>query len=144
MWPVMNRWDAGLEPFQELNRLQRQVNRLFDGTLGGTASFPALNVWGNGEEVRVAAELPGVDPNKIELTVTGNTLTIEGERPETKLGEKEEWYRQERPVGRFARTVRLPFEVDNDQIAARYEQGILKVTLPRHEATKPRRINVES
>lgn len=143
MWPVMSRWETGLDPFSELNRLHRQMSRVFDGAARAT-EFPPLNVWGNAEEVRMAAELPGVDPDKIELTVTGNTLTLEGERPAEKFGEKDEVYRRERPVGRFVRTIRLPFEVDNDQIAARYEQGVLKVSLPRHESTKPRRITVQS
>jgi HSP20 family protein len=144
MWPILNSWEMGTDPFRELQRWQRQVNRLFDGPRGLSREFPAVNVWGNANEARIAVEVPGMDPEKIDLTVTGNTLTIEGERPAESVGEKDVVYRRERLDGRFMRTVRLPFEVDHDQIAARYENGVLYVNLPRSEATKPRKIQVQS
>jgi len=144
MWPAINRWDVGVDPFSELNRMHRQMGRLFDQDDPRGARFPAVNVRGNSDEVRVSAELAGVDPAKIELTVTGDTLTIEGDRPADQLGDNEEVYRRERLAGHFVRTVRLPYEIDNEKIAARYEHGVLKITLPRSEAAKPRRIQVQS
>lgn len=144
MWPVMSRWELEADPFGELHRWQRQVNRLFDGSRGLDRDFPAVNVWGNANEARIAVEMPGMDPAKIDLTVTGNALTIEGERAPESVGEQDVVYRRERPDGRFLRTVRLPFEVENDKITARYEHGVLHITLPRSAATKPRKIQVQT
>ncbi len=144
MWPVMNSWDRRLDPFSEISRLHREMNRLFDSHERRAADFPALNVYGNAEEVRVVAELPGIDPNQLNISVTGNTLTVEGERAAAERQEQEVVYRQERPTGRFVRTIRLPYEVEADQTKARYENGVLQMTLPRSEATKPRRITIQS
>lgn len=144
MWPIMSRWELDTDPFREMQRWQRQMNRLFDGGRSAAGDFPAVNVWGNADEVRVAVELPGVDPDKMDITVTGNTLTLEGERPGDAVGEQDLVYRRERVHGRFLRTLRLPFEVDNNKIAARYVNGILRITLPRSEETKPRKIQVQS
>lgn len=144
MWPIMSRWELDTDPFRELQRWHRQMNRLFDGGRSTSGNFPAVNVWGNAEEVRVAVELPGVDPDKIDITVTGNTLTLEGERPADTVSEQDVVYRRERVHDRFLRTLRLPFEVDNNKIAARYVNGILRITLPRSEETKPRKIQVQS
>ncbi len=144
MWPVVSRWELDADPFLELQRWHRQVNRLFDGGRTYKREFPSVNVWGNADEARVAVELPGVDPDKLDITVTGNTLTIEGERPVDTVGEQDVVYRRERVNGRFLRTLRLPFEVDNNKIAARYVNGILRISLPRSEETKPRKIQVQS
>ena len=144
MWPVMNRWGLEADPFSELRQLHRQVSRLFDGGGGASPEFPALNLWGNADEVRVAVEAPGLDPEKIELTVNGNVLSIEGERPADEVGENDVVYRRERLAGHFHRTVRLPYEVDNDRISARYVNGVLHISLPRSEATKPRKIQIEA
>ena len=145
MWPLIsNPWSSRVDPFTELNRLQRQMNRLFDTSMHRTADYPAVNILGNESEIRVVAEVPGMDPDKLELTVNGNVLTIEGERAAEPVDEQTAIYRQERGTGRFARAIRLPYEADNEKIAARYQHGVLTVTLPRSEATKPRKIEVKS
>lgn len=144
MWPVINRFEHQLDPFAELNQLHRRMNRLFQSAMDHSAEFPPVNVRGTADEVVVSAELPGVDADKLDLTVEGRVLTLAGERSAGPQDEKWVVYRQERLSGSFMRTVRLPFEVDNDRIAARYENGILHVTLPRSESTKPRRIQISS
>jgi HSP20 family protein len=133
-------------PFDELRGLQREMNRLFDGYEGGTAlsRFPALNVWGNGENVVVTAELPGIDTAELDINVVNNQLTIKGERKEDKPAQDAVCHRCERGAGKFVRTVRLPFAVESEKVAARYENGVLTITLPRHEATKPRRIEIKA
>lgn len=133
-------------PFDELRSLQREMNRLFDGYEGGTAMsrFPALNVWGNGENVVVTAELPGLESEDIDISVVNNQLTIKGERKGDAPAEDAICHRCERAGGEFMRTVRLPFMVENEKIAARYENGVLTVTMPRHEATKPKRIEIKT
>jgi HSP20 family protein len=143
MWPIINRLEDGLGPFGEWSRLDRELDWLFDRE-GSRATYPAMNVWGNAEQVRVEAELSGIDPAALELTVTGNTLTLEGDRPEEALSDKDVRYRRERPAGRFLRTVQLPFEVDDSATTAYYEHGVLKMVLPRSEATKPRKITIKT
>lgn len=145
MWPLIsNQWSNRIDPFTELNRLQRQMNRLFDTSLHRATDYPAVNISGNESEIRVVAEIPGMDPDKLELTVNGNVLTIEGERTAEAVDENSAIYRQERGTGRFARAIRLPYEADNEKITARYQHGILTVTLPRSEATQPRKIAIKS
>ena len=131
-------WD----PFAELRTMQREMNRIFASRAPDAGAFPALNVWSNGEEAVVTAELPGVDPGKIDINVVRDHVTIEGAREGEELAEGTVCHRAERGVGRFARTVRLPFEVENDKVQASYRRGVLTVTLPRAEATKPRRIEI--
>ena len=131
-------------PFGELRSLQREMNRLFDGYDSGTAMsrFPALNVWGNADSVVVTAELPGLQVEDLDLSVVNNQLTLKGERKGDKPADDAVCHRCERETGSFVRTVRLPFAVENDQVAATYENGVLTITLPRQEATKPKRIEI--
>lgn len=133
-------------PFAELRTLQREMNRLFDGYEGGTAMsrFPALNVWGNAEQVVVTAELPGLNVEDLDISVVNNQLTIKGERKGDKPAEDAVCHRCEREAGKFVRTVRMPYAVEGDKVAARYDLGILTITLPRHEATKPKRIEIKT
>jgi HSP20 family protein len=122
------------------------MNRLLDG-FGATESravFPAVNLWSNGEQALVTAELPGLDPAAIEVSVLRNQVTIQGERKEESPDEKVVCHRAERGVGRFVRTIRLPFEVENEQVTAKYEKGVLTLKLPRSEATKPKRVQIKA
>ena len=144
MWPVMNRFEQRMDPFAELNRLQRRMNQVFQSSLSSAVEFPPVSVAGTADEVVVSAELPGVNPAKLDLSVEGRVLTLSGEHASESRDENWVVYRQERPSGSFMRTVRLPFDVDPDRISARYEHGILRVTLPRSEATKPRKIQIAS
>jgi HSP20 family protein len=141
-WTDSRTWS----PFEELRGLQREMNRLFDGYDSGTAisRFPALNVWGNTDSVVVTAELPGLEIEDLELNVVNNQLTIKGERKGDKPADNAVCHRNERDTGRFVRTVRLPFAVENDKVTAKYEDGVLTVVMPRHEATKPKRIEIKT
>jgi HSP20 family protein len=126
------------------------MNRVFDrwggngGTFGLTAAYPAVNVWEEGDNVCVEAELPGLDLKDLSIYVTGGKqLTIKGERkPPTP--EKGVWHRQERGFGTFSRTPTLPVNVDADKVDARFENGVLLIKLAKHESAKPRRITVKA
>lgn len=133
-------------PFDELRSLQRDMNRLFGGYAAGTpmSRFPALNVWGNDENVVVTAELPGLDIKDLDMSIVNNQLTIKGERKADRPEKEAICHRSERSTGTFTRTVRLPFAVEGEQTAARYENGVLTITLPRHERTKPKRIEIKT
>lgn len=141
-WRDPRAWSS----FDELRSLQREMNRLFDGYEPRTAvsRFPALNVWGNEENVVVTAELPGMAPDDLDINVVNNQLTLKGERKGDKPAEDAVCHRNEREYGKFVRTVRLPFAVENEKVTARYENGVLTVVMPRHEATKPKRIEINA
>ncbi|MCS6771767.1 MAG: Hsp20/alpha crystallin family protein [Kiritimatiellae bacterium] len=140
----MTRFDWTLDPFRELQRLQRDMNRLLAGFISPTEEFPALNLWTSPEEAILAAEIPGVDPKDVTVSVTGDVVTIEGERKDDSSVPAESYHRREREMGKFMRSIRLPYEVEADKVQARYENGILRVVLPRKETTKPRRIAIEA
>jgi len=135
--------------FTQLSELNQEMNRLFDrwgesGRAFLTSTFPAVNVWEEGENLIVEAELPGLELSEIEIYVTGqNQLTIKGER-KAFTPEKGTQHRQERGFGNFVRTLTLPFPVDDSKVDAHLENGILKLRLPKHEAAKPRRIAVKA
>ncbi len=130
------------DPFDELKRLQRDMNRLFNGYSQGTDVFPAINVWTSEENVVLSAELPGVDPESIDIEVRENVLILQGERKPEDLGSEAVCHRAERGVGRFSRSLRLPYEVENDKIKARFKNGVLNIELPRAESSKPRKIAI--
>ena len=121
-----------------------EMNRVFSG-IGQPLNreAPPLNAWVGEGDVTIAAELPGVNPGKVDISVIGDTLTISGSREVETLKEGESYHRQERDFGRISRTIQLPFHVEADKVEAKYARGILKITLPRAEADKPRKIAVK-
>ena len=136
-------------PWQEIDRLHREVDRLFSdpfATDGGRTAptYPAMNVWTNEDGAVVTAELPGVNPNEIDVSVVGDTLTLSGSRQPEELAEGNTYHRRERGYGKFSRTFQLPFKVETDKVEALFEKGILHLSLPRAEADKPRKITVKS
>lgn len=133
--------------WQEMERLRQDMNRLFESSRprSRAARFPAINVWSNDlEGVIVSAELPGVSPEALDISVTADTLTINGSRLPEDLPEGAQYHRRERYCDEFSRTVQLPYTVDTNQVEASAENGILTITLPRAEAEKPRQIEVKT
>jgi HSP20 family protein len=128
-------------PLAELERAFGEFSR----GLGRTrlAEGSALNVWANEEAVAVTAEVPGIDPASIELSIVGDTLTVSGRRPAT-TGDKAGWLRRERGAYEFTRTIQLPFRVDAEAAEARVKDGVLTIALRRLEADKPRKISVRN
>mgnify|MGYP002624660256 CR=1 FL=1 len=137
-------WD----PWRELDQLRREVNRVFSDwprLTGGTETeAPAVNAWHNAHQLILTAEVPGLDPQKLDVSATANTVTIRGERAPEELKEGETYYRRERQVASFNRTIELPFEVDPQQTEAAYDKGVLTLTLHRPEEQKPRKITVQA
>ena len=149
----MAQWD----PFQEIEALRREMDRVFSNTgtqtlpfsrasfLPGRAArrYPMVNVSEDKDNYYVEALAPGVDPNNLDLSVVRNTLTISGEKLRSGAEVKPDAYhRNERAVGRFVRTVELPAEVDETKVKADYTNGLLLVTLPKHEKAKPKQITI--
>lgn len=133
--------------------LRREMDTLFDGffsELGeparGVQSFnPRVDVTENGKEVRITAELPGVEEKDVEVSLSGDAITIKGEKREEKEEKGEEQYRLERSYGAFRRSFPLPCEVDADKATASFKKGVLTVTLPKTaEAAKSKKIAVKA
>lgn len=139
---VTMRRDPFGDLWSEFSRVSDEVNRLFGANRPAGSGLP-LNLWADEHNLYAEVDLPDIDPAKLEVTVAeGNALTIQGERsaPDIKGAV---WVRQERPYGRFTRQLTLPLLVDPDKIEASYEHGVLKLTLPKSEAAKPRKIAVK-
>lgn len=135
------------DPWRDLDRLHREVNRLFHESSRSAPRAeqrPICNVWTGQEAALVRAEVPGVDPASLDVSVTGNTLTIRGERASLELGENDSVHRRERPTGAFVRAIDLPFQVDSSQVEATCDRGVLSIRLPRAEADKPRQITIQT
>ncbi|OJX47344.1 MAG: heat-shock protein Hsp20 [Chloroflexi bacterium 44-23] len=133
--------------WEEMDKIQREMNRLFDTTnvnrFGAILDFPAINVWTKGDTGQViTAELPGINPDELEIKVIGETLTISGSRPSQEQNDDVQYHRQERGFGNFVRSIQLQFPVETDRVEANYEKGILKIWLPRAEQDMPRKILV--
>lgn len=129
--------------FDRLQREMGQVLRNLHHSPEWSDEYPPLAVSADEEEVEVRALVPGVEPEKIDLSIVNDTLTIRGERRfEESVGENARYLRRERPVGAFIRTLQLPFRVDAEKIKARCVHGVLTVTLRRAEEDRPRKIAV--
>jgi HSP20 family protein len=125
-----------------MNRLFAQMPPGLSGDVAPT--FPAMNVWTDEESVVVTAELPGVAPDDIDVSVVGDTLTLKGSRQPDELEEGESYHRRERRYGAFTRAFQLPFQVEPNQVEANFGNGVLQISLPRAEADKPKKIAVKA
>ncbi len=110
----------------------------------GYTRYPPVNIWHSDDEIVVDAELPGVDPQKIEVKLNDDELSLSGERVEAGMKPNETFHRRERPYGKFMRKLTLPYRGQPDKVTASYRNGILRIVVPRAEADKPRRIAIEA
>ncbi|MDD2276549.1 MAG: Hsp20/alpha crystallin family protein [Smithellaceae bacterium] len=128
----------------EMLNLQREMNRLFSN-MGQKSpqEYPAVNIWEKGGSAVITAELPGIDPEKLDISVSGDTVTISGEALRETLAEGEIYLRQERGIGNFKRNIQLPFQINAQEVEARYEKGILVIVLPRVKEDLPKKIKIQ-
>jgi HSP20 family protein len=131
-----------------MDRLRKEMDRVFNQmpnrTWAGTSGYPAMNIWTSEDSALVTAELPGCNPDDLDISVVNETLTVTGSRQPEEVDENTTYHRRERSCGRFSRTFQLPFLVDASQVEAVFEKGILKITLPRAEEDKPKKIAIKS
>jgi len=136
-----------------LSSLQDEMNRLFEriwhggvsaGPFDGQQWAPTIDLFEQGDDYLLFAEMPGVDPASIDVSYVGNVLTIRGEKPRPAgVAQSDRPLRQERRYGTFCRTVELPGGADFDRLAAQCHAGVLTITIPKSEASKPRAVKVE-
>ena len=132
-----------------MQRLRQDINRLFSDAsadLGGSgaAGYPAMNIWTDPEGAIVTAELPGINPEDIDISVQNDTLTLTGSRQPNGLQEDETYHRRERGYGRFTRSFQLPFGVEAGKVEAVHRSGVLLLRLPKTPEAQPRQISVEA
>ena len=131
----------------ELSDLQIEMNYLLgrpteDSWPTLARAYPAVNVWEDDDNVYVEAELPGLTQEQLQIFVNeGSLLSIQGERKPCETP-KDVWHRHERGFGKFNRVLQLPVPVDADKVQAKFEHGVLLLTMPKSAAAKPRRITV--
>ena len=129
------------DPFRELDRLTQQVLANTPGTWSRPTAMP-MDAWRSGDSFVVAFDLPGVDPDAIELDVERNVLTVKAERRPAVAAEDVEMQVAERPLGVFSRQLFLGDTLDADRIEAHYEAGVLTLRIPVAEKAKPRKISI--
>ncbi|MCY4199063.1 MAG: Hsp20/alpha crystallin family protein [Gammaproteobacteria bacterium] len=120
------------------------VRRFHGDFANGTRGYPFVNLWHSQDRVAITAEVPGVDPADIDISVKDNLLVFSGERKADTMPEKTLWHQRERNFGKFSRAVRIPFNLDPDKTEARVRNGVLEVVVHRREEDKPRRIEVKA
>lgn len=136
------------DPVQGILTLQRELERFlgkpYGFDLGPSAGgvFPSVNVFRSRDAVVVKAEVPGVDPSSLQVSVEGRTLTIAGERVATPP--KASHHRRERRFGKFSRSLQLPEDVDGTKSTADCRNGVLTLTIPKREEAQPRQIRVQA
>lgn len=147
LWPSRPTFDS---PFSDYEGMRRQMQRWFDALESfnpsefGSGVFPPLNVTQDKDNVYVRAEVPGVSCKNLEISAEGRRLSISGKREIPPENDRASYHRKERAEGSFNRTLTLPCEFDASRVDARCAAGVLTVTLPKHEAAKPRQITVKS
>jgi len=142
------------EPFRDLVSLQERMNRIFDDAFRGASRgseedwalggswAPAVDIYEQGHDIVLKAELPGVDPKDVDVRVENNVLTLRGERKLDNEVKRENYHRVERSYGAFTRSFTMPNMVDTEKIKAEYKDGVLRVSLPKKDEAKPKQISI--
>jgi len=145
------RWD----PFADMIALRDQINRMFEESLSRTTGRPAapspsrmwapvVDILEDNDQIVIKADLPGLKQEDIHIDLTGDTLTLSGERRFEDEQNKDNYVRVERVYGPFQRSFQLGVPVDADRVTASYRDGILTIRLPKPEAIKPRRVEIKA
>jgi HSP20 family protein len=139
------------EPFRDMVASQREFDRLFreafnpavtEGELSTRTWAPPVDIYENGDNLVLKAELPGINADDVEIRVEINTLYLKGERKFEKEVKEQNYHRVERSYGTFTRTFSLPNSIDADKVTASFKDGVLTLTMPKKEEAKPKTIKV--
>ena len=143
------KWD----PFRDIITLRERMDRMFEDSLSRfrmpeeatmpTFWSPSVDIYETDENIVLKAELPGVDKKEVSVEVKDSTLILKGERKREKEVKEENYHRVERSFGTFMRSFSLPVSVKQDQVKAKFRDGVLEVTLPKAEEAKPKQVKVE-
>jgi len=143
----MDQWfpffDVG-KTLEEMDRVLGRMGRPLGLRSVPRGTFPAINIYQHNDAVVLTAEVPGVQPEDLDLTVLNDSVTLTGRRKEAELPKDSRFYRRERPAGEFSRTVALPDAIDPNSVKAEYREGILSVRMAKAESAKVRKIAIKS
>ncbi len=139
LWTEFN--NTFIDPWREFERLNRMFQRV---PAQRSCEFPAINLWVDSDRSIVTTEIPGIEPDDIEISVIEKSLTLRGTRKADDLKENEAFHRRERWHGQFSKTIELPFRVETAKVNASFKKGTLYITLPRAEEEKPKKIEIKS
>ena len=148
--PIFTFREPGWDLFREMERLKRRMSRLYEETLGPALSrwragvYPPVNISEDHDHVYVRAELPGITPEDLEITIHEGNLILRGERRIPAEEKDVNFHRRERESGFFRRVVRLPEAVDPAKVEAYAKDGILTIKMAKPEEVKPRKIQVQT
>jgi HSP20 family protein len=137
---MLAKWD----PFRDLMGVEEDFDRLMGRAFSRNAWVPALDVRETEDRFEVQVDLPGMEPEKVSVTFEDGMLTITGSREFSKEENEATYHRIERSYGSFARSIRLPRTADVEKIDASFDKGVLRITVPKAEAAKPRQIEVKA
>lgn len=133
------RWNPWLEPFTDMDKFLEE----FHPTMS-QGFAPAMDIFQTKDSVIVETPLAGIDPEKVNISIENDVLTIEGSTEKKSEVEEKDYYRKEVRSGSFHRAVSLPTAVDGDKARAEYENGVLKITIPKEERAKPKVIKIQA
>ena len=141
------RWD----PFREVGSIRDEIDRVLDSFLNRLPIrkgreepwLPLIDLEESKDKLLVRAELPGMKKEDIKISISGDTLTLQGKRDLKKEEKDKTYHRIERSYGRFERAIPLPAEVEPDKIKATYDEGVLHISLPKSEKIKPKEISID-
>ncbi len=146
---AITRWD----PLKDMVALQERMNRLFEDSLVRSrageedmalgAWAPAVDIYEDAEKIVLRADIPGVLPDQVSVKIEDSTLTISGDRRFERDVKKENYHRVERQYGAFNRSFSLPGTVDTENVRAEHRDGVLELTLPKREESRPKQIKVQ-
>ncbi len=137
------------EPMRDMITLREAMDRLFDEAFTRplslmNVSLPTIDMYQTDDEVVVEVAVPGLKPDEVQLTITGDTLTIRGEYKAEQEDKNRTYHIRERQYGAFERSILLPTEVNADKAKAEFENGMLTITLPKAEEVRPKTITVKA
>ena len=143
---------APWEPFREMMTLRDAMNRLFEESVLRPGTFPAeatgvaapVDVYETDNNIVLKAAVPGLKPDDIDVTITGEVLTIKGEYKQEEKTERRNYIHQERRYGSFSRTLTLPAAIDANNVSATFENGILTLEMPKVEEVKPKSVKINA
>lgn len=139
-------------PFRDFERIRKEMDHFWDSFFdleprrrSGDAGdwFPSLDLSETKSEIVVKAEIPGMDPKDIDISLSDGVLSIRGERKQEKEEKEEDYHLIERSYGSFARSVALPKEIKHDKISASYKDGVLRIVLPKSEEAKKKEVKIK-
>lgn len=143
------RWD----PFRDLVSIQDELSRLFGRTFGGSEALrpsvgavwmPSMDVYETEDKIVATLDLPGIEPDYVDVSVEDSTLTISGRREFSNEVKEESFHRVERRYGTFTRAITLPQTADTEQVNANFDNGVLTIEVAKAEKAKPKKIQVKA